>query len=119
MVLENEFLLYLQRLRRIKDRVREMSLWFQQVMRENEDDEEEEEEEEVELEPPQEQHHQQNGDTTEVGNSNSSYFNHIFTTIGWLVGSQELRNYKSFFTSIGFGLRIPLISSSSSSLSFR
>ncbi|CAL8995241.1 unnamed protein product [Prunus brigantina] len=54
-----------KRLRRIKDRVREMSLWFQQVMRENEDDEEEEEEE-VELEPPQEQHHQQNGDTTEL-----------------------------------------------------
>ncbi|XP_021821183.1 putative protein TPRXL [Prunus avium] len=57
-----------KRLKRIKDRVREMSLWFQQVMRENEDDdeEEEEEEEEVELEPPQEHHHQQNGDTTEV-----------------------------------------------------
>ncbi|KAH0990891.1 hypothetical protein GBA52_002374 [Prunus armeniaca] len=55
-----------KRLRRIKDRVKEMSLWFQQVMRENEDDEEEEEEE-VEREPPQEQHHQQNGDTTEVG----------------------------------------------------
>ncbi|CAB4265257.1 unnamed protein product [Prunus armeniaca] len=54
-----------KRLRRIKDRVREMSLWFQQVMRENEDDEEEEEEE-VEREPPQEQHHQQNGDTTEL-----------------------------------------------------
>ncbi|XP_020412670.1 putative protein TPRXL [Prunus persica] len=54
-----------KRLRRIKYRVREMSLWFQQVMLENEDDDEEEEEE-LELEPPQEQHHQQNGDTTEV-----------------------------------------------------
>ncbi|KAL6295280.1 hypothetical protein ACE6H2_003422 [Prunus campanulata] len=55
-----------KRLKRIKDRVREMSLWFQQVMRENEDDDEEEEEEEVEVEPPQEHHHQQNGDTTEL-----------------------------------------------------
>ncbi|ONI31865.1 hypothetical protein PRUPE_1G335500 [Prunus persica] len=54
-----------KRLRRIKYRVREMSLWFQQVMLENEDDDEEEEEE-LELEPPQEQHHQQNGDTTEL-----------------------------------------------------
>lgn len=117
MVLEDEFLLFLQRLRRIKYRVREMSLWFQQVMLENEDDDEEEEEE-LELEPPQEQHHQQNGDTTEVGNSNSSYFNHIFTTIGF-VGSQELEITNPFSQVLGSDLEIPLILSSSSSLSFR